>query len=121
VSGRRYRIEPNDQNIDVVSLAFDEEGAVLTIEKDCCEHRIVGGSGAWLKSVTTLENGISGSIAAAGAWADDETYCLQVYFIETSYRLTFECRVSGDSLTLNSSLNVSFGPTERPHLTGFAE
>jgi CubicO group peptidase (beta-lactamase class C family) len=118
VSGRRYRIEPNGQSIEVVSLTFGGDGVVLAIEKQGQKHRIVAGSNVWLKGDTTLENGVPGAIAAAGAWADDETYCMQVHFIETPYYLTFMCHFSGDSLTLDSSLNVSFGPTERPQLVG---
>ena len=121
VSGRRYRIEPNDQGIDAVSLTFNDNGSVLTVEKQSQTHRIVAGKNAWLKGDTSLESEVPMAMAAAGAWVDDEVYCLQVYLTETPYRLTFMCRFRGDSVTLDSSLNVSFGPTERSQLRGVLE
>ena len=118
VSGQRYRIEPNEQGIDALSFVFSGDGSVLTFEKEGEAHRIVAGNRTWRKGVTSLESEVPDAIAAAGAWANDETYCMRVHLIETPYFLTFRCCFSGDRLTLDSSLNVSFGPTERPQLVG---
>lgn len=122
VSGQRYQIEANDQGVEAVSFVFDGTGSVLTIEtngeKEGGAHHIVVGNRTWQKGVTSLDGELPGPIAAAGAWVDDETYCMRVHFIQTPYFLTFSCCFSGDRLTLDSSLNVSFGPTERPQLVG---
>ncbi len=118
VSGQHYQTEPNQQGINGLSFVFAGDKSVLTFEKEGTAHRIVAGNQTWRKGVTSLENEVPSAIAAAGAWVDEETYCMRVHFIQTPYYLTFTCRYSGDSLTLDSSLNVSFGPTERPQLVG---
>jgi CubicO group peptidase (beta-lactamase class C family) len=118
VSGRRYQIEPNGQGVEAVSFVFDGDRAELIIERSGAEHRIVAGCEAWQQGVTALEYETPTAIAAAGAWMDSETYCLRMHFIESPYYLAFTCRFSGDRVFLDSSINVSFGPTERPQLIG---
>jgi hypothetical protein len=118
VAGKQYRFEPNEQKIEAVSFDFGEEASIVTIWNNTGEHQLSCGSGAWLKGTTTLNNGQPQRVAASGAWPAGETYTMQFCFYETPFRNTIVCHFNQDRVTVDSKVNVAFGPTERPQLVG---
>jgi hypothetical protein len=120
VSGRTYRFEKNDQDVDAITLDFDAAGGQLTIQDSNGTHRIAFGGESWSKGVTTIFNGIPYPVAASGAWTGDDTYVIRLSFYETPFCPTLTFQFSGDQLSTDWKDNVSFGPTDHPTLIGRA-
>ena len=60
-------------------------------------------------------------MASSYAWTDRNTLVLHSYLVHTPFAATVTCRFNGDELQYQQKVNVSFGPTERPALTGRRE
>jgi CubicO group peptidase (beta-lactamase class C family) len=125
VSGRTYRFEANDQKLASVRFVFGHERCRLTRVAGNAENQIDCGSTGWLRGIAPLSSGPLGGnprskIAARGAWADDDTFVIKTCHYETPFVETVTCKFDGDKVTMTSKMNVGFGPTERPPLTGIA-
>lgn len=48
----------------------------------------------------------------------EDTFTARAAFYRTPYIATLTLRFSGDELTLDQEMNVAFGPTTAPRLTG---
>jgi dipeptidyl aminopeptidase/acylaminoacyl peptidase/CubicO group peptidase (beta-lactamase class C family) len=119
VSGRTYAVEPNELNVESVSFDFRDDGCLLTTRDDKGEHQVACGGGTWKKGTTTLMGDKEPQpVAANGIWTSDDTYVTTLCFTESPFRLTMTCHFAEDRLTLDSKLNVGFGPTTRPQLVG---
>ena len=57
-------------------------------------------------------------MAARGAWETDDRYTMKLCYYETPFIETWTWDFAGDRVTLSRSVNVGFGPTERPPLVG---
>jgi CubicO group peptidase (beta-lactamase class C family) len=121
VSGRTYRFEENEQDVDAITLEFNQRGATLIVQDSNGTHTVSATVGSWLQGSTTLIDGRAYEVAASGAWTSDDTYVMRLCFNETPFIPTLTFRFSGDQLTSNWKDNVSFGPTEHPDIVGRAE
>lgn len=121
VSGRRYLMDENDRGIRSLFFDFGEKQNICTIEWPWGEEPNVCGVGAWRSGEAVFN--ASGRVPAAisSAWTDPSTFVFRVYFHETPFSVTYTCHFDGDTLTVDGALNVSFGPTELPRLTGRTE
>lgn len=120
VSGRRYVAEPNDLAVESIAYDFQDGRAVITVRDARGEHTVVCGAGEWVRGTTTLSPYGEQAVAAAGAWAADDTYEATAYFYETPFRLTLTGRFVGDELRFDYALNQSFGPTTFPQIVARA-
>ncbi|MBA3947274.1 MAG: serine hydrolase [Herpetosiphonaceae bacterium] len=116
VSGKQYIFEANELQVDVLSCDF--KSSRLTIENEHGEHRIAYSSSNWIEGKTSLRTGIHERVAAAGAWTNDHTWVLKLYFYETPFCITITCRFVGDRLIVNWQANVGFGSTQHPEFEG---
>jgi hypothetical protein len=120
VSGRTYRFEKNDQDLDAITLDFDRGGAVLTTQDSNGTHQVRAAHGSWLPGSTTIIDGRTYAVAASCAWTSDETCVFKLCFNETPFISTITFHFSGDQLATIWKDNVSFGPTEHPEIVGRA-
>lgn len=120
VSGRRYQMDENERNIRSFFFDFGEKQNICTIEGPWGEEKLWAGLGEWRTGEAHFYQWGLLPAAVSGGWTDPSTYALQVYFYETPYRITYTCRFAGESLTVDAGLNVAFGPTELPRLSGRA-
>jgi CubicO group peptidase (beta-lactamase class C family) len=137
VSGRTFRIAPNEDRIDALAFEFGENGSVLTLRAGDDEQRIACAHGTWRQSTAAFPHtdhwvrhsprhmlgqswspARSWQVAAADAWIDARTYVIQLWWPETPYGRMLACRFQGNQLTVEQNATVSFGPTERPRLKG---
>ena len=118
VSGKTYGFALNDQGVDTLTVAFDQQVAHLTLRDGNGTHRVSAGYGAWQRGSTTLERSQANPMAASGAWTNEDTYVFKLYFTETPFCATLTCRFAGERLYFDYKMNVGFGPTERPQLVG---
>lgn len=121
VSGKRYHLGPNEQMIEGISFDFGERENLIRIWNDMGEHQVICGSGEWLKGTTTLQGPEPQRVTASGAWTANDTYSMQFCFYETPFRNIINCHFDEERLTVDSEVNVAFGPTGRPQLVGQAE
>jgi hypothetical protein len=118
VSGTTYMLEANPQGIATIAFDFGAEPNIITARDSHGEHRIACGSGAWSSGTTTLGSGDPQRVAASGAWQAADVYAVKLCYCETPFCYTFTCRFAGERLTIDSRVNVAFGPTEQPQLVG---
>ncbi len=118
VSGKRYRVAPNDDHVETVGFDFASDETVFTLRSDRGEERLICGSDAWRKGSTTLIREETRPTAGRGAWADDHTFVMKLYLYETPFCITITCRFTADSVVIERKENVSFGPTEHQPLQG---
>ena len=126
VSGKTFRLDANPEKLDALSFSFKGPRCTVTIRSGDKAHARHSATDEWVDGTATLTLGglFPGStpspVAIRGAWTDDSTYAMKLCFYETPFVETITCKFSGDQVTVNRKLNVSFGPTERPVLTGRA-
>jgi CubicO group peptidase (beta-lactamase class C family) len=119
VSGRLYRCEPNSFGIETLSLRFEATGCTIVLQRADGEQVIGVGAGEWQHGQTGfLGEGASSLIAAAGAWASEDTYVAKIWFTETPFCATLSCCFADELLLFDTGLNVSFGPTTFPQVLG---
>jgi len=119
VSGRRYQMDENERGVTAFAFDFGGKETVLTMAGPWGDEAIVCGLGEWRKGETIFDDRWGSQPAAvSGGWIDPATFAFRIYFYETPFCITYTCRFEGDSLTVEPVVNVSFGPTEWPHLTG---
>ena len=90
------------------------------------EHRLILGRDAWAAGATAWNpldahstvRDVRRPIAANGAWTAEATYELRIHYTETPFCATVVCKFVGEKVKLKFRVNVSFGPTEFPQLTG---
>lgn len=124
VSGKTFRLDSNPEKIEAVSFSFEGDRAKMSITRDGRTHVRECDSKSWTKGVGLLTLGgllpssAPSPVAVRGSWIDEATYVMTVAYYETPYVETVTCKFAGDSVTINRKMNVGFGPTERPALTG---
>lgn len=119
VSGCSYAVQPTELKTESVTFDFSGPTALITLKDPSGAHRLPCAYGAWLKGTTDLL-GDRGEVpmVASGAWTADDTFTAVVRMFETPFYFTFHCQFSDEQVTIKSGINVSFGPTEAPTLTG---
>ncbi|RLT41523.1 MAG: class C beta-lactamase-related serine hydrolase [Chloroflexi bacterium] len=118
VAGRRYQLEANEEQIQTFCFDFGENESICTIGTERGEEKIVCGQGQWRKGEAHFADRGPQPAAVSGGWIDPAAYALRVYYYESPFSITYTCCFDGDSLTVDSALNVSFGPTQMPRLVG---
>jgi CubicO group peptidase (beta-lactamase class C family) len=126
VSGKRFSFPSNARQLEAASLEFGAEGATMVLKRTHSEDRISCGAGTWRKGRAALPTGredrpAEQPIAAAGAWTADDTYTVKLCQYETPFYATLAFHFEDDKLTLDTEMNVAFGPTKLPKLEGTTE
>lgn len=132
VSGKWYHFAGKRSPLQAISFDFGGNEVVCSMHDDLGKHRVSCGRGLWTEGSTTWSlmrpPGKPHSaaqpqpqpqpVAASGAWITDDTYEMKLVFYATPFCFTLTCKFGRDKLRLKSGVNVSFGPTEYPQLTG---
>jgi CubicO group peptidase (beta-lactamase class C family) len=120
ISGKTYTFEKNDLPLGGISFDFAPGRNQIRIQDNISNQTVLEldcGTGHWLEN-QECPKWVPGKIMAGGIWTEDNTYTVIVRFIETPFYYTFRCRFEGDSIQLNTFVNVSFGPKEMPAVHG---
>ncbi|WP_411700628.1 serine hydrolase domain-containing protein [Conyzicola sp.] len=118
VSGVQYALPKNSLGLESVALTFDGDEARLTVVAERGTDEIVCGSERWAPGESTLLADAPAPAAAAGAWADDDSYLVTVFLTTTPFSVTLVLDFRDDEVTLTVEQNVSFGPTRLLHTVG---
>jgi len=132
ISGKTFRIEPNDAGVQSVSFRFQRQACTFTLTDTKGSHSIKCGLEKWVDGetdmpgtppkLTTGSLGPESKIAAGAAWKDDQTVEMTWRFFETPHHDTVTCHFDGDKVNvefMNSITQKSPGhPETRPVLRG---
>jgi CubicO group peptidase (beta-lactamase class C family) len=121
ISGKKFAFPPNNQKVEMLGLEFGKEDGPITLVgkfNGGLEQRITCGDGEWKKGRVAFGAFPERPAAVCGAWTANDTYTAKICFCETPYLLTMSLDFSNNKLRLDSTWNVSFGPTKPGQLVG---
>lgn len=119
ISSRYYEFEDNHIGMKGITFEFSPNlnQVILNIGNSQEQLSINCGVGQWVENEKeTL--GLPGEMLASSTWVNDNTFRATVRFIETPFYETFNCAFNGESVQINSSMNVSFGTKDRLSIQG---
>ena len=126
VSGKRFVMDANDDQVAAITLTFEPHRCVFTLVDAIGSHVVDCGIGHWLEGDTSL----LGSklhheyrpevmrVVAGGRWRDAKTFEMTWQFVETAFRDTATCRFNDGTMTFDRSVNVNSAALSRPTLLG---
>ncbi|MFA5058381.1 MAG: serine hydrolase domain-containing protein [Opitutaceae bacterium] len=127
VAGRRFGFPANPLGLESLALqpATDEAGATIMCRLAGTDQRIVCGQGTWVKGVLVLPNeppglGDLAPVAASGAWTAADTYTALICRYRTPFTLKLQLKFSVDTVTVDLTQELNFGPGRPVHLLGQA-
>ncbi len=130
IGGKTFTIAENTDTIAAIGFDFGLSETTLTISNGRGEQRIRCSHGAWLREgvnygpfdgserITASRRSGPWNIGTSGAWTDDNTFTVKLWWYETPFARTFTCRFAGDKLTVEQQTNVGFGATQGVTLQG---
>lgn len=112
VSGRTYKVDSNDLNIQTIALDFTDSCCTVRIETSTGMETISSGWGVWrqgqqtvlFKQPTLFDHT---AVAASGGWTGDDCFTMIVRLYETPFYYTIVCQFIGDELLIETRINVS--------------
>lgn len=122
ILGRTFRFPANDLQLDALTLESDPSGQgwVLVRESRGTAARVPCGHGVWRTGRGPFGTNSDEALAAAAAWASDDTFQARICARETPYIVHLKLRFDGDQVVVEQSMNVSFGAAAPTTLTGRA-
>jgi CubicO group peptidase (beta-lactamase class C family) len=116
-SGKTYKLERNDLNLESVAVEFGPEYSTLTVRGEDGEHRLQAGYATWWKGTANLRGKGEEPVAASGAWTAPDTCEVRVCCYESEFCPTFRLHYAGDELQLQVEPNVAW---DEPTVTTIA-
>lgn len=112
VSGRTYKVDANELNIETISLNFAESGCIVMLKTAAGEENFHCGYGVWQTGQTTLFNeprlSVPMPIVASAAWTAEDRFTMVVRLYETPFFHTLIFHVVGAEMLIETRVNVSF-------------
>jgi len=120
---KKFVFPANDRKLEAITLesSGNDGNVTLVAQVNGVERRIVCGRNDWQKGRIAWGQFPEQPMAASGAWTEDDTFTAKLCLYETPYVFTIRLKFTGQELQYNAEMNVSFGPTKEPQLTGKAE
>lgn len=128
---RSWRIAPNDQGVEVISVTEEENAVRFTLRDAGGSHEVLAGFGRFLETVTTMPGGrlhhsyqpAEGlSVLACARWLDgapgERILEMDWIFLETAFRDTVRLHIRDGALRLTRGVNVNSAELALPDLTG---
>lgn len=135
VSGRAYRVEPNELAIRQVSFDFAGDQTVFHIRGAAArrphditslsavvgEHSLTCGLGQGYESQSKLfADGRRQPVVAHGVWTAEDTFTITLRLVETPFCITLAARFTGEQLEMTVEQNVRPGPGSPQVLKGIS-
>lgn len=124
--GRRFKMAPNDQNVDWVSFDFHGGRCDYRMADDHGEHRITAGLSDYVEQDTSMTGARLHHeyrpdrlrVVAGARWLSDNQLELTWQFVESVFRDRVVCTFDGDSVSIDRSVNINSAETSLPRLQG---
>lgn len=122
ISGKTFKLEPNDRLIENISFRFTEDLCQVTLETDTASFNLSFGSGAWHNSQTTKPGpnllwyakanrvGLPPfQIAGSYSWQDDRTLELILRYIESPHTERMICQFDENIISVDIQNSPDYG------------
>ncbi|MBL0887246.1 serine hydrolase domain-containing protein [Myceligenerans indicum] len=120
VTGRTYRMSPNDGGLEALELDLDDDGRLVLREDIGGKRRTLTlGHGEWVRQDVELADGPE-ELACAAAWTEPNTLVVRMVAVGAPFTFTLTLRFDGDDVTVSLDQNVAFGDTHLLDATGTA-
>ena len=127
--GRRFRFDDNPAGLATLLVEPGAEGAppTIVVAAGGTERRIPCGQGRWLSGDAASPGAVVPGLswpgmptgpAAVAAGFDDAAAVLRLCFVETPFVATLRLVPAGEGVTFGGRMNVAFGQTALPPITG---
>src|SRR5260221_6624695 len=112
ISGRAYKVDSNDLNIQTIALDFTDSDCAVRVETPTGIETISSGWGVWRQGqqTTLFKQPLlfdRTAVAASGAWTGDDCFMMIVRLYETPFYHTIVYHFVGDELLIETRINVS--------------
>jgi CubicO group peptidase (beta-lactamase class C family) len=118
VSGKKILFTANDQDLKDMVCDFSENEGSLTLVRENASSILPFGIGTLIKSSLNLPMGAGQPVSSSGAWITDDSFLIRIYLYETPYYINYKVTFNAGEVTVDESMNVSFGRSEVPQLKG---
>lgn len=132
ISGKSFRVEPNDAGVQSLSFAFEDGSCDFKLKNNQGEYDVHCGIEKWVNGQTRMPGtpphltvgdlGPVSKVAASGTWKDENTFEMTWRFYETPHHDTVTCHFADDKVRvefMNSITKMSPSRKEkRPVLEG---
>ena len=122
ISGKTFHLDENKDGWTSVTLTFIDGACDIEIDYGRGIHSIPIAGQEWSEvtvDVSAADVWEPYPCAVSGAWTEPRTYTAKLVGYLTPFTSTFVFRFDdAGTLTFDRRINVAFGPTERPTLTG---
>ena len=121
ISGRTYRLEANERNLEEVTFRFADSLCKFTLHTGGQEYQFILGNGYWEYGETTklgpnlllgalghFEGLPPAKIAGAFTWINDNTLEITIRYIESPHRETWQFAFDGKKLNGNLRFSNMF-------------
>ncbi|MDF2906138.1 MAG: class beta-lactamase-related serine hydrolase [Herbinix sp.] len=120
IKGKSYCFEPNQLQINEMSLLFKEESISIHIKTEEQELELCAGRGQWI-SGTFLFDDKQEAIAITGSWENDTTLVLQGRLLHMPFAINLNIGFIGEELLLEQKLNVGFAEPQPVCIKGYVK
>ncbi|MFW3897474.1 MULTISPECIES: serine hydrolase domain-containing protein [Pseudomonas] len=122
----RYRMEPNEDHVSEIALAFDAEGCDFTLVDHRGTHHIRVGLHQPVESQTSITGNYlhhqyqpeQTPVVAHGRWDEAGGLHMLWRFVETAFTDHVDCRLDNGALLFERGVNTNAGALQRPTLRG---
>ena len=121
VSGKKYTLTNAPEGLESIGLrggVTPGDEPVLVVRREGVDQEALCGYKRWAKGALPLRGTNSQPVALSGAWTTDDLFTVKICFYETPHILTLQLKFTDDEVRVDSEMNVDFGATKRPTITG---
>ena len=131
ITGKAFRLNANDLDLQSVAFTFEGDAALVTFRTAQNVYAITNGLGHWRNGETALPGtppriisggappaGTKHTVAASGAWKDEQTLELLWRYDETPHHDLVTCHFDGDKVAIEFQASINKGKDKRPVLQG---
>lgn len=120
-AGQVYTFTSNEQTPDALSFTLSADGTpTFHFKAGDREQTVACPPGVWTKTSLILGRQPERLYAVSGAWTAADTFTLKLCAYATPYITTVRLKFTPAALTVESEVNVSFGPRTPPAQVGHA-
>ncbi len=116
--GKPYLLDPNDLELESVTLQSSDTGSTLVLRDGRGAHLIQVGGGRWQRGMTDMHGRGDEPVAASGAWTAPDSYEVRLCFYEGEFCPTMRFHYTGDQLQMQIEPNVAWANPTVTTLTG---
>jgi CubicO group peptidase (beta-lactamase class C family) len=126
ISGRVFKLLPNDQGALTVRFDFSRGAVRYSLTDDRGAHFVTSGLSRWNEQSTTMTGARlhheyqpdTMRVVAGAVWQSQDELEMTWQYVESAFRDTVVCRFEGDRVAIDRRVNVNSGELKLPTLSG---